>query len=157
MTFEELEARLRKLEDIEEIKKLQARYAYLVDTFQADKVPDLFADDFIMELEGKGTFTSKDEVLMIFRGMAKWYSMTCHQTTTPYIEVDGDRAKATWYLFGPFTRETREGSMAVWEGGRYDNEYVRERGQWKFSRWSFKFSMHTPYEDGWVKTPMKDV
>ena len=115
MTLEELEARLRKMEDIEEIKKLQARYVYLLDTFQVDKIPDLFADDFTMEMDGQGPFKTKDEVLMIFKGAAKRYSMMCHQTTTPYIEVDGDRAKATWYLFGPFTRETREGPMAIWE------------------------------------------
>ena len=155
MNLEEIAAKLKKLEDIEEIKKLQARYAYLVDTSQPDKIPDLFADEFTMELEGLPPLKTKDEVLKIFRATAKRYSMTRHMTMTPYIEVDGDRAKGTWYLFGPFTRQTREGPQAVWEAGRYDNEYVREHGEWKFSRWSFKFTMHTPYEDGWVKTPMK--
>jgi len=46
---QELEARIAKLEDVEEIKKLQAKYAYFIDTSQMEKVSELFADDFVAD------------------------------------------------------------------------------------------------------------
>ena len=80
--------------------------------------------------------------------------MTCHQPVTPYIEVDGDEARGTWYLFGMLTSVTPQGELARWVQGRYDNTYVRVSGKWKISRLSFKYNFLTPFEDGWVKTPV---
>ena len=97
---QELEARIRKVEDIEEIKNLEARYIYLVDTLQMDKVPDLFADNFIVDFDHMGTFKTKAELLEFLKGSATRSSMMCHQEMTPYIEVDGDKATGTWYLLG---------------------------------------------------------
>ena len=49
----------------------------------------------------------------------------------PLIEVDGDRAKANWYFLGPlrFARVIAPyGSRA-----RYEDDYVKVNGEWKFS------------------------
>lgn len=78
--------------------------------------------------------------------------MMCHQVMSPYIEVDGDKAKGTWYVFGPCTAITPQGEVPFWMQGRYDNEYVRVDGEWKFSRIGFTTNMRSPHEDGWVKT-----
>jgi len=150
----ELEARIRRIEDIEEIKNLQAKYAYLIDTVQMEKVPELFADKFIAEYVPLGTFKSKAELLEFLKGAASGSSMMCHQMMTPYIEVHGDKATGTWYLFGPFTSNTAKGPVANWIQGKYENDYVREGGKWKLSHLRFKFNIQSPYEDGWVKTRM---
>jgi hypothetical protein len=154
MTQHELEARIRKIEDIEEIKNLQARYCYLIDTLQGEKVLDLFADKFTAEYVPLATYTTKAELLEFLNGAGKGTSMMCHQAMTPLIEVDGDKATGTWYLFGPFTNRMPKGEVANWVQGRYDNDYVREDGKWKFSHLRFKFNIQSPYEDGWVKTRM---
>jgi len=152
MMMHELEARIRKVEDIEEIKNLEARYVYLVDTLQMDKVPDLFVDNLIVDFGHLGTFKTKAELLEFLNGARTGTSMMCHQEMTPYIEVDGDKATGTWYLLGLFTHVTPQGEVAAWIQGRCDNEYVRVDGKWKYSRRIFKFNLHSPYEDGWVKT-----
>ena len=157
MTQHELEARIRKIEDIEEIKNLQARYCYLIDTLQMDKVPDLFADNFTAEYVPLGTYTTKAKLLKFLKATDEGTSMMCHQAMTPLIEVDGDKATGIWYLFGPFTNRTPEGEVANWIQGRYDNDYVREDGKWKLSHLRFRFNIQSPYEDGWVKTRMIQV
>ena len=149
---QELEARIRKIEDIEDIKNLEARYIYLVDTKQMEKVPDLFADNFIVDFAHMGTFKTRSELSEFLKGAAEGSSMMCHQEMTPYIEVDGDKATGTWYLFGVFTHITPQGEVAAWIQGRLDNEYVRVDGKWKVSVRRFRFNLHSPYDDGWVKT-----
>ena len=51
-----------------------------------------------------------------------------HFTGQPVISVDGDRAKGHWmfYRFVPGPSPTR------WVQGRYDCEYVKVNGKWKF-------------------------
>jgi hypothetical protein len=152
--WEELEARIRKLEAIEEIKNLQARYSYFIDSFQGEKLIDLFADNFIAEYEPGGTYRTKEELLGFIKVVRLTNVMMCHQAMTPLIEVDGDKAKGTWYLFGPLIAITPQGEVAVWEQGKYEHEYVRVDGKWKFSHFKVKLSMLSPYEDGWAKTPI---
>jgi hypothetical protein len=52
-----------------------------------------------------------------------------HFTGQGVISVEGDRAKGHWmfYRFLPPPLPER------WIQGRYDCEYVKEDGQWKFS------------------------
>ena len=152
MTSQDLKTRIKRLEDIEEIKRLEARYVYFVDTLQINKLPELFADSFTVDFGHLGTFNTKEALLEFLSGARIGNSMMCHQEMTPLIEVQGDTATGTWYLFGPFTHVTPQGEMAAWMQGRLDNEYVRVDGKWKYSRRKFTFNLHSPYEDGWVKT-----
>ena len=39
MTSQDLKTRIKRLEDIEEIKRLEARYVYFVDTLQINRGP----------------------------------------------------------------------------------------------------------------------
>ena len=80
MSSHELEARIKKIEDIEEIKKLQYTYAYLIDTRQFHRVPDLFADDFVAEWGFAGPFTKKEDLREFFTGpIAATLAMSAHQ------------------------------------------------------------------------------
>ena len=51
--------------------------------------------------------------------------------------------------------ETAEGAQrAWWEGGIYENEYVREDGIWKIKALRYFPFWHGSFEDGWAKTPI---
>ena len=155
MTSQPIEARIRKIEDIEEIKKLQYTYAYLIDTRQFDKVPDLFADDFVAEWGFAGPYRAKEELREFFKErVAAHLAMSAHQMLAPIIEIQEDKATGTWYLLVTQTNVTPQGEVAVWIQGKYENEYVRAGGQWRFSYLKFNALFSTPYEDGWVKTRM---
>ena len=159
--FEELEARLAKVEAMEEIKNLQSKYVHFLDGSRVDEVLDLFVDDLVFEvaedvgtLTSLGKFNSKTEVGELLRGAGGHHKMMCHQVMSSYIEVDGDKARGTWHLFGPFTAITPQGEVAYWIQGRYENEYIKVDGRWKFSHLKFIYNLSSPYEEGWVKTRM---
>ena len=54
MSLKELEARIRKLEDVEEIKKLMWNYTYWLDYGEFDKVIDCFTDDARLDVRDEG-------------------------------------------------------------------------------------------------------
>jgi len=155
MSLEELEARIRVLEDIEEIKRLMASYCYLVDAFQWDDVLDLFADNARAEYGMLGSHDGKEAIATFFKNVVpNTQSWSAHQVLNPLVTVEGQKAKGTWYLFCPATILSPEGDRAIWIQGRYDNEFVKLDGKWKFSRLRFVFNFTIPYEEGWVKSGM---
>lgn len=153
---DKLEARIRKIEDFQEITNLQAQYSYLIDTYQMEDLVDLFADDFVWEggFDRKISISSKPDLLNLLKKTTEATSMMRHLATTPYIEIKGDHAKGTWYVFGMMTATTPDGEVAKWIQGKLNNEYVRVNDQWKISRKSTEYNFSTPYDDSWVKTQL---
>lgn len=156
MDLHELEKKIERLESIEAIKNLQAKYTYLIDEGNLDGVAELMTDDIQAEFLPLGKFNGKKEFMAVLGGMSTTSVMMRHQVMNPCIEVDGDTATGRWYLFGPFTTRTEAGDQALWLQGQYNNEFKRVDGVWKISKLSFTFTLRTPFEDGWVKTPMLD-
>ena len=67
------------------------------------------------------------------------------------IEVDGDTATGQWYLFIPCIHANGS-EQAVWGSLRYDEEYVRVNGEWKFKSQTLTEFFRTPFDEGWAKT-----
>ena len=151
MSLEELEKRVRALEDVEAIRKLKATYsAYCDDNYNPDKIAELFAQDAVWESEGLGRFEGREAIRGFFQGASKIYSFAVHYLLNPRIEVDGDTARATWYTFMPCVMA--DGNRAMWRSGIDDEEFVRMNGEWKFKRKSSRSRFSTPFEEGWAKT-----
>ena len=151
MTTEDLDRRLRMLEDIEAIKRLKRRYcAYCDDNYDADALAELFTEDAVWDGGVRGYNEGREEIRSFFKNAPQRLPFAIHMVMNPIIEVDGDTGTGTWYLFQPCT--FAEGDQAVWGAARYDEEYVRTGGQWKFR--SLKLTSHfwTPFDQGWVKT-----
>lgn len=153
---DQLEARIRKVEDFQDVTNLQAKYSHFVDSGQLEKLLELFSEDFAWEVGYKKMvkITSKPELLEYLKQADAGNVMMRHQVQSPIIEIDGDKAKATWYMFGPGTSKTPSGEVANWTQGIYNNEYVREQGVWNISLLHFKFDFRTTFDEGWIKTPM---
>ena len=76
-------------------------------------------------------------------------SFSQHNLMNPIIEVNGDSAKGTWYLLGPFT--FREKNDARWIACRYEDDYVKINGEWKYKHLRAFIRVHAEYEKGWAK------
>ena len=145
-----LEERIATLEAIEAIKQLKARYcAACDDNHNPDEITKLFASDGIWEGEGIGTHQGHAAIRALFERFQQRISFSQHNVMNPIIEVDGDRAKGTWYFLGPFT--FRKGNRAMWLAARYEEDYVKVDGQWKFQHLRGFGRMSAPYETGWAK------
>ena len=146
----DLEQRIRNLEDIEAIKQLKARYCSVCDdNHNPDEITKLFAEDGTWEGEGLGKHQGHAAIRALFEGFQKRISFSQHNVMNPVIRVDGDTAKGAWYFLGPFT--FRKGNRAMWLAARYEEDYVREGGQWKFKHLRAIGRMSAPYETGWAE------
>ena len=65
-----------------------------------------------------------------------------------HIEVDGDTARARWYLFMPCT--VAAGNQATWRAGIDHETYARVAGIWMFRHKRSEPLMSVPFETGWA-------
>ena len=111
--LERIERRLQVLEDAEAIRNLKARYAALCDNqYDADGIASLFTEDAVWESPALGCFEGRDAIRNFFRGASGIFSFAIHYSLNGHIEVDGDTARARWYLFMPCT--VAAGNQAMW-------------------------------------------
>lgn len=149
MATNSLEQRITIIEDIEAIKKLKARYCRVCDdNHDANEITKLFADDGIWESEGIGAHQGHAAIRALFLGFQERISFSQHNVMNPIIEVKGDTAKGSWYFLGPFT--FRKGNRAMWLAARYEEDYVKVSGEWKFKHLRAIGRMSAPYETGWA-------
>ena len=158
MTTADLDRRLRRLEDIEAIKQLKARYCALCDAdYDADGIAELFTADGVWD--GGSTFgvaTGRDGIRAHFAGAAARVTIARHQVMNPIIEVDGDEATGHWLLFQPCTNADRSGEQAVWLAATYADTYRRQGGGagvdgWLIASTAIDVAFFTPFDVGWAE------
>jgi hypothetical protein len=175
-----LEARIARLEqelaiqqDIEQIRKVQYTYGYFIDKSQYDECLDLFSDDAEVWFLG-GVYKGKAGLRRLYierfrktftqdHNGPRYGWLLDHPQLQMVINVEPDRSTATVRgrsLMQAGLHETAEGQQrSWWEGGIYDNRYVREANEagqmvWKISRLGYFPFWHGSFQDGWAKTPI---
>lgn len=159
-----LENKVRTLEDIEDIKKLQRAYGYYLEHWMAEDIIDLFADGPDTELRvAAGHYRSKESIRDFFHHGRKGIEMKksenpefLHQVMqlsgVVNIDPDGQTAKGRWYGFGANAfPQTGDGINPGWMNGVYENEYLKQDGKWKIKKIHWCMTFHCPYTIGWVE------
>ncbi len=127
----ELEQRITRLEDIEAIKQLKARYCDICDdTHNPDRIASVFAADGIWEGGDFGQAQGHEAIQELFLGFRNMFTFSQHNISNPIIEIDGNRATGIWYIMGPWT--LTEDNKEIWMAARYDDDYVKVDGEWKY-------------------------
>jgi ketosteroid isomerase-like protein len=148
MKLEEMEKRLRTMEEIEAIKNLQNEYLFYVLNRQWTEIPDFFTDDAFIIVGKHGTCHGKKEITKFFMEVVSKANAgkdrDTHFAVMPVITVDGDRASGHWMLY-IFIADPATGAVSRFNQGRYDCEYLKRDGKWKFSK--------LIWTDPWPLTP----
>jgi hypothetical protein len=145
----ELIQQLSVLQSIEAIKKLKAEYCTICDdNHNQDRIVTIFDEDGIWEGKGVGYAKGHAELRKLFKGFADRISFSQHNVFNPRIEVKGEAAHGVWNFLGPFT--FREGNRQLWLAARYEDDYVKVNGAWKFKHLRAIGRMSAPYEKGWA-------
>lgn len=128
-----LDERVRRMEDVEEIRRVLTDYGRFLDARDFASYGRLFAKDG----EWVGGFGTVKGPAAIQAFMEKNISgpntaHNYHVLSNFEIDVHGDTATAwsrwTFVVAGP------DGKPSMAQGGRYDDVLVRENGHWKFQR-----------------------
>jgi ketosteroid isomerase-like protein len=151
MAGDELERRVRQLEDVEAIRALKARYCLAVDERDEDAWAGLFTEDAVWDGGEFGHYEGRAAIRAFFRDIPRTLSFAVHYVMNPLIQVDGDTGRGTWYLLEPCT--FTDGNRGVLGAARYDERYVRERDGWRFREVLLRSWFWTPYREGWQRHP----
>jgi hypothetical protein len=144
-----LQERIQVLEDIEEIRKLKARYcAGCDDDHNPETVAALFAEDGSWEATGMGKWEGRERVREFMTNMRNRGRIrnSAHNVFNPNIEVDGNRATGHWRLIMLYTANVPDGPAQYFRViGWYAEEYLRVNGAWLFQSLRCEVEENAPY------------
>jgi hypothetical protein len=172
-TVAELTNRIGVLEDTQAIRNLHHAYGYYLDKCLYEEVADLFSDEGEVRFFG-GRFVGREGIRRLYierfrnnftggiNGPIHGFLLD-HPQHQDVIHVAPDRntAQARWRCtMQAGTHESvarpegegREKLRQWWEGGLYENTYVREDGVWKIKVLNYNPQWHADYETGWAHT-----
>ena len=129
-------ARLQELEDREQIRQIFVDYAKYLDAGDHAGYASLFADDGVMLAqlgEAVGPAAIK-EVLDTNLGpqVRGHLPEAIHVMNNQRIDIDGDTATTVVVWF--YLTSDEDGVPTVLQSGRYNDDLVRENGEWKIKR-----------------------
>lgn len=133
-----LEARIARLEAVESIRDLVARYALAADRKNDPAMlGPLFHDNATWEATGFDLLAGPDNIAAglaeIARTKIRW---TLHYMVAPFVEFDegGHSARCRWYLWELASMHSADGAdKDTWLGGFYDTTVTLVDGDWRFS------------------------
>jgi hypothetical protein len=155
---------LQRLQDIEDIKKVQKAYGYYLMNWMHEELIDCFSTSPNTTLEWpQGTFIGSDGPRRFFANInTKKDPQFMHQmmqiSGIVDIEPEGDHAKGRWWGFGAMAIPAGSMEVAGGEGvdqafgcGIYEMGYIRENGVWKILKIKWVPVYNGTLEEGWVK------
>jgi hypothetical protein len=170
MTLEKLEKeikvlkdRIRNLEDIEAIKKLQRAYGYYLEHWMGEDLIDLFADgpDSALEIAA-GKFVGKESIRHFFHHgkeieiphapNPKFLHQVMQLCGVVHVDPEGKTAKGRWYGFGAHYG-FEKGGPAGWMNGVYEVDYIKQNDMWKMKKVRWMMTFRAPWTDGFTDTP----
>ena len=154
--LDELDARITRLEDMNQIERVQRTYGYFVDKGQWTQLSELFTEDATLEIGGKGVFLGKDRVLEYMHKAfgpdgARPGLLANHMQFQPIPDIAPD-GQTGWIRSRAYVM-----SIGGWGLPLYENEYEKgEDGKWRISRLTGPFTMYTNWE-GWGKNALNNT
>jgi ketosteroid isomerase-like protein len=143
--IESLLRRVERLESIEAIRALRSRYHDLVNLDQGQRLYELFAPDATVAYGGRPEVTGRENIREFFRTFP--VQLARQFVHHHVIDVDGDYGRGHADLDG---RPVRNGE-SLFVVGRFDDEYRRINGEWRFQ--SVRLTVHymVPPGAGWAE------
>ncbi len=154
--LDDLDERLGRVEDERAITHLMYRYIHACDVVRdAEVVSGYFTPDAVWEGQGhlaEFKAAGRDGIREMFRGNPSMLPFTAHFLTNPVVGLSMDRTKGwgRWHTLEAATLS--DGETAVWMIAYYDNDFVKQGGEWKIAHLRFEDRVICPYEDGWALT-----
>ncbi len=130
-----LRAQMQRLADVEEIKKLKARYFRYVDLHWWPELRALFADDAVFEIAESTSSprTADDFIASVGKHLDR--AMTVHHGHMPEIDVvDAENAHGIWAMYDLVEPDTSSGYPVLTGYGHYTEHYRKVEGQWRIAR-----------------------
>lgn len=167
-----LQKELSRVSDEAEVRKTHHKYGYYLDKCLYDEVVEMFSNhpDAYVEFLGS-RYRGKAGIKRLYQGRFQQQFVAGrngpvhgflldHIMMQDIVDVDATGTHA-WCrmraLMQAGTHQSIEeyfprGHRQWWEGGLYENEYIKEDGVWKLFRYRYFPFWHAEFERGWSHT-----
>jgi hypothetical protein len=158
-----LEKKIRSLEDINEIKKLQRAYGFYLEHWMAEDLIDLFAEGPDTELlVAAGDYKGKESIRRFFHhgvdnievrksNNPEFLHQVMQLSGVVDVNPDGKTAHGRWYGFGANAFPVEGGKINPgWMNGVYEVDYVKQNEIWKLKKVHWCMTFHAPWGDSFV-------
>ena len=146
MASQDLEARVKRLEDIEEIRTLRMRYHYFLNEVQFERMHELYTPDGVLDYgyvgRAEGHEAIRDLVLRIPQSL-QFVKQFIHNHI---VEIDGDDATGISYLDARYARN----GESVIVAGSFREKYRRLPEGWRISETKLILYFSVPLQQGWA-------
>jgi len=135
------------------VRSVMVAYMAACDAHDAGRVAELFDPGGRLESpapDGMTVLQGREAVRQSYAFDTARLTFCVHFLTNERIVTNGDRANGQWSYFEPATNRA---SLAVWTGGRYDIDFARADGTWRFAVFRIHGVLTAPFDQGWVPTP----
>ena len=148
----DIQSAVRRLEDMEAIKRLKYKYMRCVDAKLYDGIAECFTEDATATYEGgKHSLAGRDAILDFLRGGLSAV-VTAHHVHHPEIDITSTTAaRATWAL-EDYVIDLKS-NYSLHGAAFYEDEYARINGQWKIKHTGFK----RIYWERWNRAELKSL
>lgn len=156
MTELSLEQRVARLEAIEEIKQLKARYAHYLDNgYDPQGIASLFAADGEWVIEGQA-IKGREAIMRHCEKLPRVIPWSLHIMTTSTVTIDADLKHTNCIFYVQSTQTMNIGSeesKAYLILGVFRDKCVKIDGQWLFAEVQADIQQSALWTEGWVKSP----
>lgn len=143
----DLEAKVQRLSDIEEIRALRLRYHECINQNLPAEVPDLFTEDAELDFGYLGKTRGRVKLTKFFAALPVLLDFVKQFIHNHVVLVDGDRATGVSYLEAKSVSKGKAYRVA----GRYDDVCVRTPAGWRFSVMKFEPYFTVPHDQTWAQ------
>lgn len=155
-TIKDLAGRLQRLNDINDVERLQHVYGYYLDKQQWDDLAGLSTDDASIEIAQRGVYTGRQRVrdnLNLYGEPGVHHGVLHNHIQLQAVVHIADDGKTAYARARALSMLGTYGRVGVWGGSIYENVYVKEDGVWKFKIDHLFTTMFTTYDEGWAEAP----
>jgi len=148
----ELEAKMKRLEDIDAIKRLKYKYFRCLDSKLWDELAECFTEDATTSYSsGKYSFQGIDAIMQFLKEGLNPTVISMHQCHHPEIEITSDTtARGVWAL-QDYVIAT-QANISLRGAAFYHDEYVKVNGEWKIKHTGYDRIFEEMWDRGETKS-----
>lgn len=142
-----LESAVQNLSDQEAVRTLRKRYHEYINEGRYAEIPALFIDNGTLDFGYLGKANGRAELVQFFTGVSQLLSFVKQFIHNHVVQVQGDTGTGLSYLEAKTVSKGESYLVAA----RYDDEYVKQNGQWKFKSMKLTPYFTVPLREGWAQ------
>lgn len=126
-----------------EVRDLTARFSDAVNRRDADALAALFTADGAWQVPGLAPLVGHDAIRGFFAGVLQNFEAIVQLSHSGHVEVDGDDARATWYV-SELTKDVEGNASTV--ALVYTDTHVHTEEGWRFADRTCAFLHQRPLD-----------